>query len=206
MTDCPFCDWEYLKTDVLVETENFFVKNILAPVSGGHVMIVTKEHLKCFGAMEDKLDKEFLQLKENLTTFIQEMFGNHFFTENGVFGQSVFHAHAHFIPLHGTGVSDVITEMVRPEQIPHEVGGLTVAKRLWKAKGPYTWIQQEEQSYIFPTIDVSEKFHRTNLLYRAFFSSSGVTCRDWHCMTKKEKEISEERRKETKKKFTAFSN
>jgi len=60
--DCVFCNREEVKEDILWETENFFVKvgvGILAP---GHIMLISKKHLSCFGELPDELNQEFLLL------------------------------------------------------------------------------------------------------------------------------------------------
>ena len=62
MKNCPFCQRDKIKSDILMESENFFVKvgvGILAP---GHVMVITREHLSCFAELPNHLMKEFILL------------------------------------------------------------------------------------------------------------------------------------------------
>ena len=63
---CIFCNYDSIKEDILLESDNFFVKvgvGILAP---GHVMIIPKEHISCFAELPDRLGKEFISIKEQV--------------------------------------------------------------------------------------------------------------------------------------------
>ena len=99
MTDkCVFCDYDRIKEDILWETENFYVKvgvGILAP---GHIMIVSKKHLSCFGEIPDELNEEFTHLIEEVFQKVKSNFSEPIMYEHGVYSQSVPHAHIHFVP------------------------------------------------------------------------------------------------------------
>ena len=101
MHTCLFCDSKMREVDTLYETENFFVKIGIAIVTPGHIMIISKNHYSCFGEMPPELDQEFNQLKNKVFNLIQQHFSTPFLVEFGAKGQSVFHAHIHFILLQG---------------------------------------------------------------------------------------------------------
>ena len=98
MDECIFCNTELIKDDILWESKNFFAKvgvGILAP---GHIMLVTKKHISCFGDLPDDLDEEFLAEKEKTFEAVKSNFSEPLVLEHGVYNQSVKHAHIHFIP------------------------------------------------------------------------------------------------------------
>ena len=98
MKNCPFCQRDKIKSDILMESENFFVKvgvGILAP---GHVMVITREHLSCFAELPNHLMKEFILLKNKVTNNLKLNFAEPIIYEHGVYGQSINHAHLHFLP------------------------------------------------------------------------------------------------------------
>ena len=68
----------------------------------GHTLIITKDHLACYGAAEDELFTALgvSPLPRSRFSCAPRMASLVLLWENGVAGQSVFHAHLHLIPLH----------------------------------------------------------------------------------------------------------
>ena len=59
----PDIGTEVGSNEILLESDNFFVKvgvGILAP---GHVMIIPKEHISCYAELSNQLGKEFISIK-----------------------------------------------------------------------------------------------------------------------------------------------
>lgn len=93
---CIFCD---LKDKVILkETKNFVVMVGKGIISVGHVMIVSKEHYKAIGDINDSRLEEFILLKNEISEKITKNISKPFFVEYGVFMQSVNHAHIHVVP------------------------------------------------------------------------------------------------------------
>ena len=61
--ECIFCNLQSSTDEILWETNNFFVKVGIGIFSPGHVMIISKKHLSCFGELPKELYKEFVVLK-----------------------------------------------------------------------------------------------------------------------------------------------
>ena len=98
MNNCLFCERSKIEKDILWESDNFFVKvgvGILAP---GHILLITKHHIRCFGELDKKHFKEFLELKKNVFDKVKANFSEPIISEQGGYGQSVPHAHLHFVP------------------------------------------------------------------------------------------------------------
>jgi histidine triad (HIT) family protein len=99
VTSCIFCT-RAEQPSALFETERLYVMPDKFPLCPGHTLIVSKEHLACYGAATADLQRELEQAAEVARAFLAAAYGKPLFTwENGVSGQSVFHAHLHLMPL-----------------------------------------------------------------------------------------------------------
>lgn len=97
--DCAFCDRWATKDTLLYEGENFYAIADFAPVSEAHILLIPHHHYPHLGALPPSLDEEFHTMKGRIGRFVQEQYGRLAYWENGVFGQSVPHAHLHSIAL-----------------------------------------------------------------------------------------------------------
>ena len=105
-----FCDREKIKSDILAETDNWMVKVGFGLVTPGHVIAIPRQHFDCFVDIEDSLLDEFEKtINPALQKYITERFSRPFGIEYG-FGQTVEHAHVHFIPStrEGYNVNNVV--------------------------------------------------------------------------------------------------
>ena len=93
--DCPFCDIEAVKHFLLHASDHFYVVADFAPVSEGHLLLIPRDHYPHLAALPPELDDEFESLKALLGDYVQRNHGSLTYWENGVFGQSVPHAHLH---------------------------------------------------------------------------------------------------------------
>lgn len=94
---CPFCDREQTSRYLLHEGDEFFVIADFAPVADAHLLLIPRRHFPHLAAIPPELEPEFESLKEQVGTFVRGQYGRLTHWENGVFGQSVPHAHLHFI-------------------------------------------------------------------------------------------------------------
>lgn len=99
MTECIFCG----RTDqppALFETDHLYVMPDKYPLCPGHTLIISKDHLSCYGVAAAELHRELDQTAERTRQFLAAAYGQpSFIWENGVSGQSVYHAHLHLMPL-----------------------------------------------------------------------------------------------------------
>jgi histidine triad (HIT) family protein len=95
--ECPFCNRELTKDYLLYEGRDFFVVADFAPVADAHILLIPKQHYPHLAAIPPELEEEFDALKAHIGEFVREQYGRLTNWENGVFGQSVPHAHLHFL-------------------------------------------------------------------------------------------------------------
>jgi diadenosine tetraphosphate (Ap4A) HIT family hydrolase len=114
MVDCPFCRElqsgklpDFVDADIdsriLHETNRFVVMADISPLVPGHVMIVPRAHILCYGAVEDSARDEFSGLVNAVRTIIREHYGPSVILEHGTcsvddVADHVSHAHLHIVP------------------------------------------------------------------------------------------------------------
>ena len=114
MVNCPFCrelqggglpDFCDAQIDsrILHETDRFVVMADISPLVPGHVMIVPKAHILCYGAVEDAAWDEFLGIVNAARAIIKEHYGPSVILEHGTsslddVADHVTHAHLHIVP------------------------------------------------------------------------------------------------------------
>jgi diadenosine tetraphosphate (Ap4A) HIT family hydrolase len=94
--DCAFCLFD---DKVFSQDADFYVK----PTKGmmdveGYALLIPKAHVRAFGAMTAAEHEKFVKARAAVAEAIRRVYGDPLVFEHGVAGQTVFHAHAHFIP------------------------------------------------------------------------------------------------------------
>lgn len=114
MVNCPFCRElqsgrlpDFIDADIdsriLHETNRFVVMADISPLVPGHVMIVPKAHILCYGAVEDSAQDEFSGIVNAARTILREHYGPSVILEHGTssiepVADHVTHAHLHIVP------------------------------------------------------------------------------------------------------------
>jgi diadenosine tetraphosphate (Ap4A) HIT family hydrolase len=93
--DCAFCDRQVTRDYVLHEGRDFYVIADYAPVADAHLLLIPRGHYPHLAAVPQALEDEFHTLKTLIGDFVRAQYGHITYWENGVFGQSVPHAHLH---------------------------------------------------------------------------------------------------------------
>jgi diadenosine tetraphosphate (Ap4A) HIT family hydrolase len=88
---------------ILHETNQFVVMADISPLVPGHVMIVPKAHILCYGAVGDSAQDEFSGLVNATRSIIKEHYGPSVILEHGTrsvddVADHVSHAHLHVVP------------------------------------------------------------------------------------------------------------
>lgn len=98
---CIFCDRRNFEERIIHENNNFFIIATLGQITdGGYLLLIPKDHLSCIGAA----NKTHLEKVDAMQKRIVEllMFEYHVpavsIFEHGIAGQTIGHAHIHFIP------------------------------------------------------------------------------------------------------------
>jgi diadenosine tetraphosphate (Ap4A) HIT family hydrolase len=97
-----FCDAD-IGSRILHQTDRFVVMADISPLVPGHVMIVPKAHILCYGAVEDTERAEFSGLVKAVRTILREHYGPSVMLEHGTsslepVADHVTHAHLHIVP------------------------------------------------------------------------------------------------------------
>lgn len=108
--NCPHCDITSSAFNFTLEqSDNFSIICDANPIAEGHILIIPKQHISCIGAYSDKLFREFMNLNSKVSQFILKEYGHISSFEHGIFGQTVFHSHMHYMPFSGSSV-DIVPE------------------------------------------------------------------------------------------------
>src|SRR5437016_14378413 len=147
-SNCAFCQRSNFATNMLKETDAFFIVADHAPLVEGHILILPKRHFACYGVVPAELDAELLALKREVQDFFARYYAPIVFWEHGIFRQTVFHAHLHCFPFGGTQykASEGLHSLVVHTQ--NDI-------RVWYAKnGEYFYLEDSSDAFLFaPTMD-----------------------------------------------------
>jgi diadenosine tetraphosphate (Ap4A) HIT family hydrolase len=95
---CAFCRPRPASA-ILFETTTLLVMPDEFPLLPGHTLIIPKEHLRCYADGSPALWHELDEATTRVRHFLEDTYGAPInAVENGVTGQTVFHAHLHLIP------------------------------------------------------------------------------------------------------------
>jgi len=159
MENCPFCSLnEETRARVIKETKNFFILSDIGPIVEGHLLLIPKKHLECFGALDKNLERKFQALKDEIYYFVYENYGFPLIFEHGIGGQTVYHAHLHFIPtknrllLEPLLLDKVIEKIRKNEEITGKkiipVKSFEAVKNYHQKYGKYLYLEERDKKYI----------------------------------------------------------
>lgn len=102
MEDCLFCKWKEDKEKIVLENEWAFARFDEFAVSKGHLLFMTKRHVKDFFETNQQERQAIFELVDKAKKLIDEEFhptGYNIGMNCGQSaGQSVMHVHVHLIP------------------------------------------------------------------------------------------------------------
>ncbi len=161
---CPFCREAAIAAGLLAETTHFLVVCDRAPLAPGHLLLIPRAHLACYGALPRQWDEEFHALKARVATFLAATYGPPVFFEHGLVAQAVPHAHLHAVPLADT---DALRAWLaawpargRP-RAARRVRGLAGLRRWYAERGPYLYYEAEGQAHVLSPDGAPEGALRT---------------------------------------------
>ena len=187
---CKFCNsvvghhivqskapWDH----ILFETPNFIVVPTRGAIVEGWVLIVTRTHYLCMGALENELVSELRELCGLVCAALQECYGPVRIFENGptkpkqAVGCGVDHAHLHALPTDFNlieGIQDICGHSL--QWIP--ANGIQDAVELHERGLPYLYVEQPTgEAYLTTRPDFESQLFR-----RAIATYYGrPDCYDW---------------------------
>jgi diadenosine tetraphosphate (Ap4A) HIT family hydrolase len=198
---CLFCSPEIISEGLLDESSSFYHRaNVVGAIAPGHSMIISKRHYSCFGEMPEHLEEEYLDMLSTIKRRIREKFSSPvLLVEQGIHGQSVNHAHTHFLPAVSEWYdftkerkfSDFI-----PQEIPVTLGyGLREIREIFNQEGQYVTIEENGLLRICHTQNYRQRLRPARDFTCAL---TGITeLLNWQTMSDSEKEKNKNWVKET---------
>lgn len=108
--DCIFCT-RHDQPAPLFETPSLYAMPDKFPMRPGHTLIISTEHRSCYGAAPLSLLRELDKATARVRAFLEQAYGGPVLAfENGISGQTVFHAHLHLLP---SRIGEVPPELTR---------------------------------------------------------------------------------------------
>jgi diadenosine tetraphosphate (Ap4A) HIT family hydrolase len=146
VTTCVFCD-RGEQPESLFETEHLVVMPDKFPLVPGHILLVSRSHLACYGAAAPSVVADLDRTAQYVRRFLEAAYGAPVFTwENGVAGQTVFHAHLHLIPV---GLAAVPAELTaHPDVTP--IPDWDAVRSYFADRGHYHYLELADQRYLLP--------------------------------------------------------
>lgn len=123
---CPFC--EISEDNIIMENKLCLAIYDRYPVSKGHMLIITKRHVKDYFAASEEEKRSLLKLMEECRDFLKDKYKpagyNIGLNCGNAAGQTIMHLHLHLIPRYENDIDDP-TGGVR---------GVIPEKRIYKRK------------------------------------------------------------------------
>ncbi len=103
-SNCIFCDKSKIQERIVFEDDFFYIIATLGQITdGGYLLLIPKQHVPCIGAMEQSYLEKVDEMSRKIIDALVKEYRTHFVTifEHGIVGQTVNHAHVHFLPAYG---------------------------------------------------------------------------------------------------------
>lgn len=154
--NCPHCDRNSPAfKNTLKETNSFYIICDPHPIIEGHILIIPKKHVSCVGEYNQSLFEEFRNLNDKVSQFLQQEYKSVSSFEHGVFGQTVFHSHIHYLPFNGES-SDIIPEKEKLTKIK----SFKDLKTSFKKDGGYLYFSIDKEKWIVDPSISTPRFFR----------------------------------------------
>lgn len=110
MEECLFCKWKEEKDKIIIENELAFARYDEFAVSKGHMLFMTKRHIKDFFETTEEERIAIFELMDKAKKLLDEKYNpdgyNIGMNCGKMAGQSVMHIHVHLIPRYKGDVQD----------------------------------------------------------------------------------------------------
>lgn len=140
---CAHCPGGFGLEYPLFEDDNFWIVCDAHPLIRGHILIIPKEHMPCMGALSKQLFSRFTELYKQVKVFINEYYGQLAVFEHGIIGQTVFHAHIHFLPFDNT-----IDSIIPEADLLREINSIDQLKTEFEQCGKYLYTEINNRKWL----------------------------------------------------------
>ncbi|MFZ2189667.1 MAG: HIT family protein [Candidatus Magasanikiibacteriota bacterium] len=144
--NCAHCPGEIGLKHPLYTDNLFWIVCDVHPLTEGHILIIPKAHVSTMGSLSEDAFGKYIELYEKVKLFIKTYYGEVGIFEHGVTGQTVFHAHTHFLPFNFN------TEQIIPdEKTLHKISNLEEMKKEFVQKQKYLFLENKNQKWLVNT-------------------------------------------------------
>lgn len=147
-TSCVFCT-RVGQPATLFETAALYAMPDKFPLCPGHILLISKAHLPCYGAADAatacELDEAVVRVEAFLAAHYTSS-GALFLWENGVAGQTVPHAHLHLLPLPFGGTPPALDR----EADAARIDGWAAVRDHFAQRGTYRYVAHAGGRWLLP--------------------------------------------------------
>ncbi len=140
---CAFCRSRSIEPLVVAETLGFWLVADRSPLREGHLLLIPRQHLPCFGALSEDAEAEFLGLKAEVGDFLGQCHGAPLFFEHGAGRGATSHAH-----LHAVAASPGTFERVAARREERPAPTLADVRAWYASRGPYLYYEENGRGHI----------------------------------------------------------
>jgi diadenosine tetraphosphate (Ap4A) HIT family hydrolase len=165
--NCPLCSeinigripYDYdvdISDRVLADSENTMLLVDICPIVNGHVLLISKIHYLCIGAIPNRQRTEFEYILNTAIANVEKQYGKTTIVEHGSChsgndASCIEHAHLHIIP----GEYDFMESSSRFKI--KEVNDMWEISSMYLVDKPYVYIKSKGKQYLVSEIDGIEK-------------------------------------------------
>lgn len=116
------------------------------PLIEGHILIIPKEHISTMGNLPKESFEKYIDLYSKVKSFVNEYYGDVGIFEHGIAGQTVFHAHTHFLPFnHDT------PKIITDNEALWKITNLYDMKKEFEERQKYLFFENKNQMWLVDT-------------------------------------------------------
>ncbi len=153
--DCAHCPGGLGLEYSLFNNDLFWIVCDCHPLIRGHILIIPKEHLSCMGKLSESAFSIYKELYDKVKEFVNRYYGPVAVFEHGIVGQTVFHAHTHFLPFDGK-----IDKIVPQTNALTKIESLDQVIEEFKKSGKYLFVEVKNETWLVDTSIGYPKFFR----------------------------------------------
>lgn len=140
---CSFCRSRSIEPLAVAETLGFWLVADRFPLREGHLLLIPRQHIACFGALSEEVEAEFLGLKAQAGEFLEQRYGSPLFFEHGTGVGPKRHAH-----LHAVAGSPGTFEQVAVRREGQPAPTLADVRAWYASRGPYLYYEEGGQGHL----------------------------------------------------------
>ena len=144
--DCAHCPGGFGIKHSLYNDDLFWVVCDVHPLVEGHILIIPKEHIPTMGSLSDENFEKYIKLYSKVKSFINTFYGEAGIFEHGTTGQTVFHAHTHFLPFNRD-----TREIIPDSNALREIPDLHGMKKEFEKNNKYLFFENKNRMWLVNT-------------------------------------------------------